>query len=103
MFPELACVAAAQDVLGAAAVRFGGGRGRPPLPAGSSPAPLSGARRRLTHLSGTGLAYTLEMPDQVNRYTTGVRRGWLIVGLSLAVLFALALLKGRADAGGDLD
>jgi hypothetical protein len=43
------------------------------------------------------------MPDQVNRYTTGVRRGRLIAGLSPAVLFGVALLKGRADAGGDLD
>jgi hypothetical protein len=33
----------------------------------------------------------------------GVRRGWLIVGLSLAVLFGVAFLKGGADSGGELD
>jgi hypothetical protein len=43
------------------------------------------------------------MPEQVNRYTTGVWRGWLIAGLSPAVLFGVASLKGCADAGGDLD
>jgi hypothetical protein len=32
-----------------------------------------------------------------------LRRGWLIVGFSLAVLFGMALLKGNADAGGELD
>jgi hypothetical protein len=40
------------------------------------------------------------MPDQVNRYTTGVRRGRLIAGFLLAALFGVALLKGRAGGGG---
>ena len=31
------------------------------------------------------------------------RRGWFIVGLSLAVLFGVVLLKGSADSGGELD
>lgn len=30
-------------------------------------------------------------------------RGWLIAGLSLAVLFGVAVLKARADSGGELD
>lgn len=30
-------------------------------------------------------------------------RGWLIAGLSLAVLFGVAALKARADSGGELD
>jgi len=33
----------------------------------------------------------------------GARRGWLIAGLSLAVLFGVVLLKGGADSGGELD
>ena len=31
------------------------------------------------------------------------RRGWVFAGLSLAILFGVALLKGRADSGGELD
>ncbi|HEX8116080.1 MAG TPA: hypothetical protein VF521_02295 [Pyrinomonadaceae bacterium] len=31
------------------------------------------------------------------------RRGWFIAGLSLAVLLGVALLKGGADSGGELD
>jgi len=31
------------------------------------------------------------------------RRGWVIAGLSLALLFGVALLKGAADSGGELD
>jgi hypothetical protein len=41
------------------------------------------------------------MSESVNRNET--RRGWLIASLSLAVLFGIALLKGRADSGGELD
>jgi len=43
------------------------------------------------------------MPDQVNRYQTRGGRGWLIAGISLALLFSVALLKGREDTGGGLD
>ncbi|HWS54834.1 MAG TPA: hypothetical protein VN228_11935 [Pyrinomonadaceae bacterium] len=35
---------------------------------------------------------------------TGRARGWLVAGLSVALLVGLAVLKGRADAsGGDLE
>jgi hypothetical protein len=35
---------------------------------------------------------------------TGRKRGWLVAGLSVALLVGLAVLKGRADASGeDLD
>lgn len=53
--------------------------------------------------SGTVLAHTLRMPDQVNQYRSGRKRGWLIAGVSLALLFGVALLKGRGDSGGGLD
>jgi hypothetical protein len=43
------------------------------------------------------------MPETANRNETQARRGWLIAGLSLVVLFGVALLKGRADSGGELD
>jgi hypothetical protein len=43
------------------------------------------------------------MPQTANRNETQSRRGWLIAGFSLAVLFGIALLKGRADSGGELD
>lgn len=43
------------------------------------------------------------MSDEANRNETRGRRGLLIAGLSLAVLFGIALLKGRADSGGELD
>lgn len=33
----------------------------------------------------------------------GGRRGWVIAGLSLAVLFGVVLLKAGADSGGELD
>jgi hypothetical protein len=42
------------------------------------------------------------MPESANRNETHGRRGWLIAGLSLAVLFGIAVLKGRADSGGEL-
>ena len=43
------------------------------------------------------------MTERTNRNDTRGGRGWLIVGLSLAVLFGVALLKGGADSGGELD
>ncbi len=43
------------------------------------------------------------MRDGANRNDTQGRRGWLIAGLSLAVLLGVALLKGGADSGGELD
>ena len=52
---------------------------------------------------GTGVAVRLGVPDNSNRNRTHGGRGWLIAGLSLAVLFGVALLKGGADAGGELD
>ncbi len=41
--------------------------------------------------------------EAANRNGTKSRRGLFIAGLSLALLFGVALLKGRADAGGELD
>ncbi|MDT7689262.1 MAG: hypothetical protein QOJ70_3639 [Acidobacteriota bacterium] len=43
------------------------------------------------------------MSEIVNRNETRDGRGWLIMGVSLAVLIGIALLKGRADSGGELD
>ena len=43
------------------------------------------------------------MSDSANRNGTHGLRGWLIAGLSLAVLFGVAALKARADSGGELD
>ena len=43
------------------------------------------------------------MTENANRNGTRGGRGWLITGLSLAVLIGVALLKGRADSGGELD
>jgi len=44
------------------------------------------------------------MSQQTARKQTGRMRGWLIAGASLALLFGVALLKARADTGGeDLD
>ena len=42
------------------------------------------------------------MSDVANRNGTS-RRGLFIAGLSLFLLFGVALLKGRADSGGELD
>jgi hypothetical protein len=42
------------------------------------------------------------MSESVNRNETRDERGWLIAGLSLALLIGIALLKGRADSGGEL-
>ena len=44
------------------------------------------------------------MSEVANGKRTGRARGWLVAGLSVALLFGLAVLKGRADASGqDLD
>jgi hypothetical protein len=43
------------------------------------------------------------MSDVANRNGTEGRRGLFIAGLSLLLLFGVALLKGRADSGGELD
>jgi hypothetical protein len=43
------------------------------------------------------------MSDVANRNETKRGRALLIAGLSLAVLIGVALLKGRADSGGELD
>ena len=43
------------------------------------------------------------MSDSANRNGTHRVRGWLIAGLSLAVLFGVAVLKARADSGGELE
>ncbi len=43
------------------------------------------------------------MSDAANQNGTKGRRGLFIAGLSLAILFGVAFLKGRADSGGELD
>jgi len=43
------------------------------------------------------------MTEGTNRNGTQGRRGLLIAAVSLAVLFGIAMLKGRADSGGELD
>jgi hypothetical protein len=44
------------------------------------------------------------MTESANGKRTGRAKGWLVAGLSVALLAGLALLKGRADASGeDLD
>ena len=43
------------------------------------------------------------MSEVTNRNGTKSRRGLFIAGLSLALLFGVVLLKGRADTGGELD
>jgi hypothetical protein len=53
--------------------------------------------------SGTRVATNLCMSDSANRNRTQRVRGWLIAGLSLAVLFGVAALKARADSGGELE
>jgi predicted MFS family arabinose efflux permease len=41
------------------------------------------------------------MSEITNGKRTGRAVGWLVAGLSVALLAGLALLKGRADASGD--
>ncbi len=44
------------------------------------------------------------MTEITNGKRTGRKRGWLVAGLSVALLVGLAVLKGSADtSGGDLD
>ena len=43
------------------------------------------------------------MTKSTNGKRTARARGWLVAGLSVALLAGLALLKGRADASGDLN
>ena len=44
------------------------------------------------------------MTQSTDGKQTGRARGWLVAGLSLALLLGLAVLKGGADASGeDLD
>lgn len=43
------------------------------------------------------------MADSANRNGTRGWRGWVVVGVSLGVLLGMALLKGHADSGGELD
>ena len=43
------------------------------------------------------------MSESANRNETGRRGGWVVVALSLGVLFGMVLLKGGADSGEELD
>ena len=43
------------------------------------------------------------MADSANRNETGGWGGWVVVAVSLGVLFGMVLLKGGADAGEELD
>jgi hypothetical protein len=43
------------------------------------------------------------MSGSTNRNGTKGWRGWVVIGLSLGVLLGVALLKGGADSGGELD
>ena len=43
------------------------------------------------------------MSNSANQNGTHTLRGWLIAGLSLAVLFGVAALKARADSGGEFE
>ena len=43
------------------------------------------------------------MSDTVNRNETRARGGWVVVAVSLGVLFGMILLKGGADSGEELD
>ena len=43
------------------------------------------------------------MSESANRNETRGWGGWVVLGVSLGILFGIALLKGRADSGGELD
>jgi hypothetical protein len=43
------------------------------------------------------------MSENENQNGSGGWRGWVVVGVSLGVLFCVAMLKGSADSGGELD
>lgn len=51
--------------------------------------------------SGTPVALSTYMEDRTNRKRTHKKRGWVIAGVSLAVLFGIIALKGQADSEGD--
>ena len=50
-----------------------------------------------------GLRGLLRMTAEGLKGKVSARGGFLIIGLSLALLVGVALLKGRADSGGELD
>jgi len=43
------------------------------------------------------------MSKSANRNETRGRGGWVVLSVSLGVLFGILILKGRADSGGELD
>ena len=43
------------------------------------------------------------MSKSANRNETRGRGGWVVLGISLGVLFGIVMLKGRSDSGGELD
>ena len=43
------------------------------------------------------------MSESANQNETRGRGGWVVLGVSLGVLFGILVLKGRADTGGELD
>jgi hypothetical protein len=43
------------------------------------------------------------MSKSANRIETRGWGGWAVLGISLGVLFGVAMLKGRSDSGGELD
>ena len=43
------------------------------------------------------------MSESTNRNKTRGRGGWVVLGISLGVLFGIVMLKGRSDSGGELD
>lgn len=43
------------------------------------------------------------MSDSANQNETSGRGGWVVVAVSLGILFGMVLLKGGADSGEELD
>ncbi|HEX8503126.1 MAG TPA: hypothetical protein VF659_21260 [Pyrinomonadaceae bacterium] len=43
------------------------------------------------------------MSESANRNGTRGWGGWVVIGVSLGVLIGIAVLKGHADSGGELD
>ncbi len=43
------------------------------------------------------------MSDSANRNETSGWGGWVVVAVSLGILFGMVLLKGGADSGEELD
>src|SRR5205085_1032258 len=58
---------------------------------------------RVVRARGTRVAITPRMSNSANRNGTHRLRGWLIAGLSLAVLFGAAAPKARVDSGGEFE